>query len=249
MKLIQTQNVHKKDLVDLFATSIVSNFVKVSEDVYLALTNVNLKYKSIKQLRLKLDINKLVNNRKVIKSNVAIASAVTSYARIKMLEIKMYCLLINIKIFYTDTDSVFTDKPLPHSMVGQDLGLLKDELSGKTIQRAIFLGNKNYCYQYLDNNNILQTVSVFAGVKRNNLTGDHYECRANLQTIIVQADNNFSRDWSKMQIKIEKRVLNIKKSFSKSLKDNKYIPPVVNNPLLNYIKGPHKIINYLKKLI
>jgi len=42
-----------------------------------------------------------------IMSNVAIAAAVTSYARIHMIPFK-----INPNTLYTDTDSIFTIKPL-----------------------------------------------------------------------------------------------------------------------------------------
>ena len=40
---------------------------------------------------------------KVVKSNIAIASAITSYARIHMLKYKL-----SDSVYYTDTDSIFT---------------------------------------------------------------------------------------------------------------------------------------------
>ena len=49
----------------------------------------------------------LTSSKKTVKSNVAIASAITSYARIKMLPFKM-----NDKVIYTDTDSVITTEKL-----------------------------------------------------------------------------------------------------------------------------------------
>lgn len=56
-----------------------------------------------------------------MKSNVAIAAAVTSYAGIEMIKYK-----INYNIFYTDTDSVFTSDDLPGFELGNELGLIKD---------------------------------------------------------------------------------------------------------------------------
>jgi len=68
------------------------------------------------------------------KYNVAIASAVTSYARVKL-----YRLLreINFDVVYVDTDSVFTTRKLPTS---NELGKLKLECEGT------FLGFRAKCY-------------------------------------------------------------------------------------------------------
>ena len=97
------------------------------------------------------------NNKKIplkfnsfIMSNVAIASAVTAYARIHMIQFKN-----NENCFYTDTDSIFTDKPLDIEFIGKDLGQMKDEMDGIVIDKGIFMGIKKYGYQYtspLENN-------------------------------------------------------------------------------------------------
>lgn len=50
---------------------------------------------------------------------------------------------------YTDTDSIFTTDILP---IGKELGMMKDELNGKIITEAYFLGIKQYGYKYIDNN-------------------------------------------------------------------------------------------------
>jgi DNA polymerase elongation subunit (family B) len=56
--------------------------------------------------------------------SIAIASAVTAYARIKMSEIKMDK---NIKIFYSDTDSFVVDKELNGNIISEKLGHFKLE--------------------------------------------------------------------------------------------------------------------------
>jgi hypothetical protein len=92
-----------------------------------------------------------------------------SYARIEMIELKMLLIKLGIKLYYTDTDSIFVDKELPDyklNLVGKELGQLKDELSGGVIKKAYFLGIKKY--GYLDDNN--NTHSVFSGVERNSLS-------------------------------------------------------------------------------
>jgi hypothetical protein len=84
-----------------------------------------------------------------IKSNVAIAAAVTAYARIHMIP-----LLLNDSVLYSDTDSIFTTEQLPASLIGPGIGQLKNELEGKalsnTIDEAYFLGRKQYGYKYKD---------------------------------------------------------------------------------------------------
>ena len=73
-------------------------------------------------------------------------------------------------VVYSDTDSLFTTDLTPFlHLIGKELGEFKDELEGLVIDRAIFLGIKQYGFQYTDTNGITITKSVFAGVKRNTL--------------------------------------------------------------------------------
>ena len=99
-------------------------------------------------------------------SNVALAAAVTSYGRMTMNYFKR---LPGNTCYYTDTDSVFLQKPLDPSLVSSALGAMKDELNGGTISNALFLGQKQYGYQYGPADQ-LNTVSVYAGIPRNLLT-------------------------------------------------------------------------------
>jgi hypothetical protein len=125
----------------------------------------NLDYNLINKIKDELDIELLTNFRKV-KSNVAIAAAVTSYARIEMMKLKMLLLKLGIKLYYTDTDSFFVDKELPDYLIGKELGQLKDELNGGIIKKAYFLGIKKY--GYIDDKNNIH--SIFSGVTKNSLT-------------------------------------------------------------------------------
>ena len=45
---------------------------------------------------------------------------------------------------YTDTDSIFSTKKLDLSLIGKELGLMKDELDGKVIEEILILGCKQY---------------------------------------------------------------------------------------------------------
>jgi hypothetical protein len=72
-----------------------------------------------------------------------------------------------INVYYTDTDSIITDKELPS---GKEIGELKDELNGGIILDVMFLGPKKYILKIKEANGNIITKSVFAGVPRNSLT-------------------------------------------------------------------------------
>nr|YP_009517257.1 DNA polymerase [Tephrocybe rancida]YP_009517278.1 DNA polymerase [Tephrocybe rancida]AYE93167.1 DNA polymerase [Tephrocybe rancida]AYE93168.1 DNA polymerase [Tephrocybe rancida] len=74
--------------------------------------------------------------------NIAIASSITAYARIHMSKFKNSP---DYKLFYTDTDSIYINKPLPDYLVSssakQELGKMKLEMIG---EKAVFLAPKVY---------------------------------------------------------------------------------------------------------
>jgi hypothetical protein len=63
------------------------------------------------------------NKSSIVITNVAIASAITSYARIHMIPVKTN---VNYPYFYTDTDFVFTQYPLNENLIGSGLGQFKE---------------------------------------------------------------------------------------------------------------------------
>ena len=70
--------------------------------------------------------------------NIAIASTITTAARVYMSDYKNNP---NYKIYYSDTDSIIIDAPLPAHLVGTALGQFKLE---HVIKRAVFLAPKVY---------------------------------------------------------------------------------------------------------
>lgn len=111
-------------------------------------------------------INYINNNDEyLIKSNVAIASAITSWARIIM-----FPYLLLPFVLYSDTDSIFTSSPIDPILIGKEIGKFKDEMNGLIIQEAIFLGPKRYGYWFFDKNNKRIERSVYAGLERNSIT-------------------------------------------------------------------------------
>ena len=62
--------------------------IKINDQLDLFLTYNNLDYKVINKMKTELDYKTINNPPKVVKSNVAIASAITAYARIYMSNFK-----------------------------------------------------------------------------------------------------------------------------------------------------------------
>jgi hypothetical protein len=95
----------------------------------------------VKQYNLTLDYN----------VNIAIAAAITGYARIYMSQFKNNP---NLKLFYTDTDSIYTNlnpeqmnELFPGIVNSKELGKLKLE---NISTKAIFLSPKCYCLETID---------------------------------------------------------------------------------------------------
>ena len=71
--------------------------------------------------------------------SIPISAAITAYARIHMSQFKIPNQ--DFKLFYTDTDSIFIDKPLDKSMIGKELGKMKLEY---ILEKSIFITSKIY---------------------------------------------------------------------------------------------------------
>lgn len=72
-------------------------------------------------------------------TSVVISAAITSYARIHMNKLKLDILKTNGKIFYSDTDSIVTNKRLSDKLTATEIGLLKLEHG---IEKGIFISGK-----------------------------------------------------------------------------------------------------------
>jgi len=86
------------------------------------------------------DVNTLLDGHKETHNvSISIAAAITAYARIHMSQFKNNN---SFNLFYSDTDSVYIDKPLDDSLVNDKiLGKLKLE---NIIKKGIFLAPKVY---------------------------------------------------------------------------------------------------------
>lgn len=246
--LIETRNVYNNELVKYYGNYTIFSEIKINEKISTILMSSNLDYNLINEIKDYTNLN-LISSFRNVKSNVGIASAVTSYARIEMMELKMLLLKLGIKIFYTDTDSIFTDKEIPDYLIGKELGLLKDELNGKFIKKAYFLGIKKY--GYIDDDDNIH--SIFSGVERNILSWEEIEQISKGFTLVKTSPIRFYKNFDKLNIFIKN---NLKTSITfntrKKIINNKYIPIFINIKFITkihyYLKIiKNRIIHFIKK--
>lgn len=134
----------------------------------------------------------LEHSGRYLTTAVQIASAITSWARITM---HKYKTLENTKIYYSDTDSIFTDQKISDHLVSDtDLGKLK--LVGK-ITEAIFVAPKLYYVRYEHGN----TVAKSKGINKSMITkNDIVNIYENENGIYCKAKSYFAKTFSKFQI-------------------------------------------------
>jgi hypothetical protein len=112
----------------------------------------------IKILNLKSNVD-IETNKEFKDASVAIAAAITSYARIYMSNIKLDILKSGGSIYYMDTDSIVTDKPLREDLVGKDLGQFKLEFK---VKEGYFISSKTYCLVLNDGSTVIKTKGLFS---------------------------------------------------------------------------------------
>jgi hypothetical protein len=226
--LIETKNVYNKDLIQYYGKYTIFSEIQINDNITTVLMSSNLDYDLINEIQGETNLD-FKNVIKSVKSHVGIAAAVTSYARIEMIKFKVALMKLDIKLFYTDTDSIFIDSELPIHLIGNDLGQMKDELDGGYIKKAYFLGIKKY--GYIDNNNI--THSVFSGVERNSLTFEEISKIGNGFTIVKQTPLRIYKNIHNLNLQIRDSLsTTIKFNPNKSLDCNRFLPIKINLEVL-----------------
>ena len=229
--ILESKNVYTKDLWKYVGKYIIKNIISINDEISTILFINNLNPNIVKEVNTGLidgDFSSKASFNE-IKSNVAIAAAVTAYARIHMIKYKL-----SDDILYTDTDSIFTTSKLSDFEIGSDLGLMKDEVNGYLITDAIFLGIKQYGYHYTDKNGSKVEASVFAGITRNSLSFKEVEKLLNGETIQKTSENRFYKSFNNLSVSIKPSLLTIKLRNKKPLINNEYIPlNIIDNMALD----------------
>ena len=241
---IITKNVTKAELNHIAISCHIDAVMKIHDDLFVVLIKGNLDHQVLDEfmkLRKDLDFNtdETLNPTKNVKSNVAIAAAVTAYAQIEMMKYKT---LPNVGIYYTDTDSIIMDKALPNHLEGKELGQMKNELGkGECMKMAIFLGNKKYAYVAGD-----KTFSIFSGAKRNSLLFIDFIAMCQGEEIVKEYGDSFVRNLLSLDISIKPRKITLRRSYDKQLVGNHYIPNHINQEpnhlIIEKISMKHEIL-------
>lgn len=122
--IIETINIYNVDIEKYLLSRVVKTIIEINSEKSCMLLQANMDNDILSKLNLELEIN-LSNSLNIeVKSNVALAAAITSYAIIHMLPFKLSC-----DTLYTDTDSIFTSKKLENNLIGKELGLMKEGLN------------------------------------------------------------------------------------------------------------------------
>lgn len=244
--IIETINIYNVDIEKYLLSRVVKTIIEINNEKSCMLLHANMDNNILSKLNLELEL-KLSNSVNFeVKSNVALASAVTAYSRIHMLSFK----LID-DVLYTDTDSIFTSKKLEDSFIGKGLGLMKEELNGIIIKEAYFLGVKQYGYYYIDNNKKIKEKSVFAGVPRYSLTFNEIKSIFYGDQINKKISLRFYKSFKDLSINIKSDLeMILTRSNDKKLVNNEYIPFNINklnhDNLTLFNKLKNKILKVLK---
>ena len=225
---ISTVIIDNKHVDEYLVTKVVKSIIKIGEDKSIMLLQDNIPEDIIKHLNIT-SVDTINSRNSKVNSNVAIAAAITSYARIHMMKFKL-----NGNIFYTDTDSVFTDKPLDFRLIGSELGLMKDELNGLLIKEAYFLGVKKYGYWYLDEFGNRIEKSTIAGIPKNSVSFDEIKSLVAGKSLTRDINNSFFHDFSKLDINIKSHKATISFNPEKELINNEYQAPTINTTPLSF---------------
>jgi len=167
-------------IINTLPISTDSNLVtlegKVSKDIC---TEFGVDY--IEAMEKVYNIKALDKSRKFSNVNVAISASVNSYARVYMAKLKLELLSKGYTLYYTDTDSIVTDKPLDDSLIGPELGKFKLE---HKIKRGYFISSKLYCLVTYDSANDGLVVKA-KGAKSNTLNESDFKKFLNMENVKV----------------------------------------------------------------
>nr|YP_010254605.1 DNA polymerase [Ganoderma sichuanense]QUA00738.1 DNA polymerase [Ganoderma sichuanense] len=222
LESLQTLIINNNQLSDYLLTTVIKNIIPINNTHTLLLTMGNLSNKIASKLNLQI-VEGSPKFKSPVKSNVAIASAITAWARIEMIKYKL-----DPYVIYSDTDSILTLGKISDHLLGTSLGLMKDEMNGKIIKELFVLGIKQYGFWYYDDNGTRVEKSVWAGYTRDGLSfNDIKELAAgNKLTRVVKS--RFYRSINELSIRIKDITLTIQATPHKKLIDNVYQPIHIN---------------------
>jgi hypothetical protein len=136
--------------------------------------------------------------------SIGIASAITAYARIHM---STYLQNPNYNVYYSDTDSIVTDKPIDSKHIGKELGQMKLEYK---ISKAVFLAPKVYGI-ITDSGKVVTKVKGF----KDSLSFELLESLLVKDSALSLNQNKWFRDLSVGQIEIKNQLYSLRATENK----------------------------------
>jgi hypothetical protein len=247
--ILETKIINIKDLTKYLITRVVETIVEIQFDLVILLLKNRRNTEALQSLKGRYFPSESIKSKySIVKSNVAIASAVTAYARCEMIKYKC---CEGIQVYYSDTDSIVTDKPLPTS---SEIGGLKNEIlkyDAEQISEGYFIGTKEYALKIVNKKGKEIILTTFAGVKKNSLTWSEILQIVNGETLTVKSYNRFYRLFQTLTIKIKDVVeTKIKANPYKVLKGNDYLVPTIhefNHPYLENNSNASEISSLFNK--
>lgn len=150
-----------KDIDNILLKYIVSNIRHIHNDKYLvSYSPEEVLYQCTK---MNIDMSELLNSKPSLKTKTSdtvslpISAAITSYGRMHISKIKLEILKLGGYVYYSDTDSVVTNKKLDKSFIGSVIGKLKLE---HIISKGYFISSKTYCFINSENRLIKRAKDV-----------------------------------------------------------------------------------------
>jgi hypothetical protein len=148
--------------------------------------------------KLNLDYNKVFkeikeNDKDFEDVSVAISSAVTSYARIFMSKIKLDILKRGGEIYYSDTDSIVTNIPLPNELIDDNqIGKFKLE---HLVKYGYFISNKTYVLVTKNNKTVKKAKGVNSDFLNINDYKKMYEEGTKISVIRRESKKNYEQGY------------------------------------------------------
>lgn len=213
-----TKIVHKSKIQNILLTREILQEVDITRDNTLLVYRPGPNKDIVDEFELDVqkDLTEDHHDKPTYVKNVSIpvAAAVTAYARIHMSQIKLNILKNNGKIFYSDTDSIITDKELDKSLVDpSEIGKFKLEYD---VNKAIMPAPKVYYLEVKDPENILKDKDKYilrakGGITKdtqNRLTIKDYEGLLNGDLMKI-TKKSAKTDWTKGTVNIKTQTINL----------------------------------------
>lgn len=124
--------------------------------------------------------------------NIAIAAAITAYARIHMSQFKNNK---NIELYYSDTDSIDVTTPLNSNIINEELGSMKLE---NIFKRAVYLAPKVYGGININNESVIK------------IKGSKVKLSYDQLEVLLNKDNKLTLDQEKWYKNISDSSINIR---------------------------------------